>query len=75
MGEDATLMSPSPHSAGSESEGESAEHRHEAVPLKTLLVVNLRVLLIVSVLGAAAFALWRGLAALFPELKWLQYPG
>jgi len=68
-------MSLPPNSSGSESEGQPGARQCEAVPLKTLLMVNLRVLLIVSVLGAAAFALWRGLAALFPELKWLQYPG
>ncbi|MDP6387461.1 MAG: hypothetical protein QGI93_14795 [Planctomycetota bacterium] len=46
----------------------------EPIPLGTLLLVNLRLLLVVAVLGAAAFALWRGLAALFPEIDWLQYP-
>lgn len=68
-------MSLPPNSAGPESEGKPGAHQCDAVPLKTLLMVNLRVLLIVSVLGAGSFALWRGLAALFPELKWLQYPG
>lgn len=68
-------MSPPPHSPGPNPEGDSESPEPDPVPLRTLLAVNLRVLLVVAALGALAFGLWKGLAALFPELTWLQYPG
>jgi hypothetical protein len=74
-GNGAAIMSLPPHSPGSESPGQPGAHLPESVPLKTLIAVNLKVLLFVSVFGAAAFGLWRGIAALFPELEWLQFPG
>lgn len=69
------MTSPPPHPPDSDPEGEPDALQPEPVPLRTLLLVNLRVLLVVSVFCAMAFGLWRGVAALFPELKWLQYPG
>ena len=37
-----------------------------------LLLANLRVVGWACVLGFAAYALWRGLRRLFPEVGWLQ---
>ncbi|HIK59102.1 MAG TPA: hypothetical protein EYF98_00215 [Planctomycetes bacterium] len=68
-------MSSPPHLHDPDSKEEPAAAQPELIPLRTLMAVNLRVLLVVAALGAMAFGLWRGLAALFPELKWLQYPG
>jgi hypothetical protein len=68
-------MSTPPDSLRPNSECEPDTLTPEPIPLGTLLAVNLRVLVVVSALAALAFGLWKGLAALFPELKWLQYPG
>ena len=68
-------MSPPQHPLDSDPEGEPDAFQPEPVPLRTLLLVNLRVLLVVSAFGAMALGLWKGVAAMFPELKWLQYPG
>jgi len=40
-----------------------------------LLWANLKVLLIAAAVAGVAFGIWRGLAALFPEMEWLQLAG
>jgi len=61
-----------PAGAGTEAAGtEPARIQHE-VSLRGLLLTNLRVLVVVSVLALLAYGLWRALAALFPEIPWLQ---
>ena len=67
-------MTTMPHTPVPDADEAPGVSQPEPIPLGTLLLVNLRLLLVVAVLGAAAFALWRGLAALFPEISWLQYP-
>jgi len=42
--------------------------------LRALLLANLRVVGFACALAVLAYGVWRGLAALFPELTWLQ-PG
>lgn len=39
-----------------------------------LLLANVKVLLGVTLFIALAFFIWRGVAALFPEIAWLQGP-
>jgi hypothetical protein len=45
-----------------------------ALSFKALLRANLAVLTGVGVFVALAYLLWRGIAALFPEIGWLQGP-
>jgi hypothetical protein len=39
-----------------------------------LLLANVKVLLGVTLFMTLAFFLWRGIAALFPDIAWLQGP-
>jgi hypothetical protein len=39
-----------------------------------LLLANVKVLLGVTLFMILAFFLWRGIAAMFPEIAWLQGP-
>ena len=67
-------MTTMPHTPVPDADEASGVSKSEPIPLGTLLLTNLRLLVVVAVLVAGAFALWRGLAALFPEIDWLQYP-